>query len=96
MTHVLLSRLSAALFSMALTLPWTAADGDEKTTPGDAGTRVLERYERLRPDADELNMYRLDWVETLEQALVLSKADKRPILLVIIHARYGDIVRGHC
>jgi hypothetical protein len=41
-------------------------------------------------------MYRLDWVGTLEQALVLSKADRRPILLVIIHARYGDIVRGHC
>jgi hypothetical protein len=64
--------------------------------PEHEAERILERYEELRPTEAELAMYRLDWADSLSDALKRSKKEKRPVLLVIIHARYGDITSGHC
>ncbi len=57
---------------------------------------ILEKYNRLRPNAKQLAMYNLDWEETLEAAQARAKLEGRPIFLVIIHARYGDLHSGHC
>jgi len=63
----------------------------------DARTQhVLDRYERLRPDAGELAMYRLDWSGSLSAARRRAAAEGRPVALVIIHAKYGNILSGHC
>jgi len=58
--------------------------------------RVLARCSAIRPDADELAMYRLDWAESVDEALQRAEREGRPIFLVIIHAKYGDICSGHC
>ena len=57
---------------------------------------VLARYGELRPTAEEQAMYRLDWAGSLGEALERGKKEERPVLLVIIHARYGDLESGHC
>jgi hypothetical protein len=41
-------------------------------------------------------MYRLDWADSIETALERSRAEGRPVMLIVIHARYGDITTGHC
>ena len=63
----------------------------------DAGARrVLERFQQLQPGEDDLAMYRLDWESSLAEAQQRARQEERPICLVIIHARYGDITSGHC
>ena len=57
---------------------------------------ILKKYDRLRPAARALGMYQLDWAETLKEAQTRAKREGRPIALVIIHARYGDLHSGHC
>jgi hypothetical protein len=58
--------------------------------------RVLTKFERFRPSERELAMYRLDWAESLDDALQRAKRERRPVVLVVIHAQYGDIHSGHC
>ncbi len=58
--------------------------------------RILDRYQALRPQAKDLAMYRLDWAESLDVAMKQATKEKRPICLIIIHAKYGDIASGHC
>ena len=58
--------------------------------------QVLRAYEKMRPGEDALSMYRLDWEESLLMAQVRAVRENRPVCLVIIHARYGDITSGHC
>ncbi len=58
--------------------------------------RVLEKFDRFRPGERELAMYRLDWADSLDDALQRAKRETRPIVLIVIHAQYGDILSGHC
>ena len=58
--------------------------------------RILARYQAIRPAARDLGMYRLDWADSLDVALKRAAKEKRPICLIIIHAKYGDIASGHC
>ena len=58
--------------------------------------RILARYQSLRPAAKDLGMYRLDWADSLDVALKRAAKEKRPVCLIIIHAKYGDIASGHC
>ena len=58
--------------------------------------RLLGKYNTIRPDDDQLAMYRLDWVESLADAQDLALLENRPVCLVVIHARYGNIASGHC
>ncbi len=58
--------------------------------------RILKHYKSARPTEQDLAMYRLDWSSSLDDALERAARESRPIFLVIIHARYGDISSGHC
>ena len=69
---------------------------DVSTAQNKAVKRILAQYDEMRPTNDELAMYRLDWADSLEHALDRAKSENRPIVLVIIHAKYGDITSGHC
>ena len=58
--------------------------------------QVLAAYEKMRPGDEALSMYRLDWEDSLLGAQIRAMRENRPICVVIIHARYGDITSGHC
>ena len=58
--------------------------------------KILKRYDALRPGARDLAMYRLDWAASLQEARGRAAREKRPVLLVIVHAKYGDLFPGHC
>ena len=69
----------------------------EFVTAEDAGVkRILARYQAIRPAAKDLGMYRLDWANSLDIALKRAAKENRPVCLIIIHAKYGDIASGHC
>ncbi|MDA1015918.1 MAG: hypothetical protein O3A00_15860 [Planctomycetota bacterium] len=59
-------------------------------------SRVLAKFDRLRPSEKDLAMYRLDWADSLDNAWKRAAREGRPVFLVIIHAKYGDIQSGHC
>ena len=58
--------------------------------------QLLARYNAIRPDDDQLAMYRLDWAKSLTAAQDRALLENRPVCLIVIHARYGDITSGHC
>ena len=58
--------------------------------------RILVRYQAIRPAAKDLGMYRLDWADSLDEALKCAAKENRPVCLIVIHAKYGDIASGHC
>ena len=58
--------------------------------------RILARYQSIRPTAKDLVMYQLDWTESLDVALKRAAKEQRPVCLIVIHAKYGDITSGHC
>lgn len=58
--------------------------------------KVLAKFAAMRPGEKKLAMYRLDWEDSLETAQQRALDEGRPICLVIIHAKYGDISAGHC
>ena len=58
--------------------------------------RLLAKYHAIRPDDDQLAMYRLDWETSLTTAQERALLENRPVCLVVIQARYGDITSGHC
>ena len=66
------------------------------TAEGAGVKRILARYQAIRPAARDLGMYRLDWADSLDVALKRAAKEKRPVCLIIIHAKYGDIASGHC
>ena len=82
-------RSALSLCLLILSPSWLPAD------PPDSGI-ILERYQHKRPDARQLAMYRLDWANSIETALDRSRVEGRPVMLIVIHARYGDITSGHC
>ena len=82
-------RSTLSLCLLILATSWLPAD------PPDAG-KILDRYQEKRPDARQLVMYRLDWADSIETALDRSRVEGRPVMLIVIHARYGDITSGHC
>jgi hypothetical protein len=75
-------------FSFVIASIVTAADMDAK--------RILDRYQALRPQAKDLAMYRLDWAKSLDVAMKRAAKENRPVCLVIIFAKYGDMASGHC
>lgn len=82
-------RLAAVpLIWLSTAFPLVAQDVDAR--------RILNHYKSARPTEQDLAMYRLDWSSSLDDALKRAARESRPIFLVIIHARYGDISSGHC
>lgn len=80
--------LSCLVFLWSVTSTSWALDENAK--------RILARFDAIRPDADELAMYRLDWAASIDTALQRAAAEGRPVFLVVIHAKYGDVASGHC
>ncbi len=81
-----------------LALCWTlllATSGTLRSEDLEAA-RVETWYHLLRPTARELSIYRLDWESSLETARKRATRESRPICLVIIHSKYGDLASGHC
>lgn len=62
----------------------------------DAAKQALARFQELRPTEADLAMYRLDWAGSLEEAKERAAKERRPIAVVSIFARYGDLFTGHC
>lgn len=80
---------SALLFFLATAPSITPAQSE-------SASAILARYESYRPTVQQLAMYQLDWAPSLDAARTRAKKEQRPILLVVIHAQYGDIHSGHC
>jgi len=83
-----MGRAAFITFLFLIGLVGVAADRNAK--------RILDRYQTLRPQEKKLAIYRLDWAASLDVALKRAAKEKRPICLIIIHAKYGDIASGHC
>jgi hypothetical protein len=77
-------------FALALLTALSAA------AQSDDAQRALDLFELTRPTEDDLVMYRMDWEPALPRALDRAQAEKKPVCLVIIHAKYGDLYSGHC
>lgn len=83
--------MRAALVCLALALAALPARAQS-----DAAQRALDLYRAARPGDNDLGMYRLAWEPALPDALLCAKAEGKPLCLVIIHAKYGDLFSGHC
>ncbi len=59
-------------------------------------TRVLDMHRKIRPGEEELAVYRLDWVDTLEEAQRRAAAEGRPVCLVANRAPWADLKNNHC
>ena len=79
--------------ALALALALAAAPAGAQT---DEARQALDRYHALKPTDADLAMYRLDWVDSLDAAKRRAAEEHRPILVIAIHARYGDMFTGHC
>ena len=66
-----------------------------RNTPEPSVQRVLDTYRSLRPTAEELAIYRLDWVPTLKDAKERAAKEQRPILLIVVTSSYGNVYTGH-
>lgn len=82
-------RISLCLVSLLAAISISVAQDED-------AKQILARFDAVRPDANELAMYRLDWAESLDNALQRAAAESRPVFLVVIHAKYGDVTSGHC
>lgn len=58
--------------------------------------KILDKYQAIRPDADDLAIYGLDWMPSLRAAREKAAKEKRPILLMVVHNSYGNLYTGHC
>ena len=80
------------ILSLSLLLAGTQPLPAEDLVP----EKVLTWFHLLRPAPRDLLVYQLDWAPSLETAQKRAKTEDRPICLVVIHAKYGNISSGHC
>jgi len=57
---------------------------------------VIEKFEQVRPTAEDLAIYQLDWLPTLKEAREKAAREDRPIFLVVVTNSFGDVCTGHC
>ena len=57
---------------------------------------TLKRYAELRPRDKDPSMYPIAWAPSLKEAQSRALKENRPVFLVIIHAKYGNLFSGHC
>ncbi len=62
----------------------------------DEARQALERFGSWRPSDQKLIMYRLDWAPSVKTAMERAARENRPVFIIAIHARYGDMFSGHC
>jgi hypothetical protein len=58
--------------------------------------RIMQDYRAALPSADDLGVFRLDWVATLDEAKRRAADERRPILLLVVTNSYGNLYTGHC
>jgi hypothetical protein len=58
--------------------------------------RILDKYKAAVPSAKELGLFNLDWAPTLQAAKERVAKQKRPILLMVVRNKYGNLYTGHC
>ena len=80
----------------ALTLSLLLATSGPLQAEDLAPERILTWFHLLRPVPSDLLVYQLDWATSLNSAQKRAKTEGRPICLVVIHAKYGNIASGHC
>ena len=80
----------------ALTLALLLANSAPLFAADMAPERILTWFHLLKPLPSELSVYQLDWEASLNTAQERALAEGRPVCLLAIHARYGDIASGHC
>jgi hypothetical protein len=81
--------LIAAILAMA----WVA--GSHAAEQSDVQS-VLDKFQAVRPQAENLALYQLDWMPTLKAAREKAAREKRPIFLVVVTNSFGDLHSGHC
>jgi hypothetical protein len=57
---------------------------------------VLDKFQAIRPQAENLALYQLDWMPTLKAAKEKAAKENRPIFLVVVTNSFGDLYSGHC
>ncbi len=86
-----MNRFAVVLIHFTATLPILFA--------GDADTRkILASYQAARPSDRELEIFRLDWSDSLTQAQARAAKESRPIFFVATHQlkEAGNLINGHC
>ena len=84
-----LKTLAATLILLSTMAPAVRAQSEE--------TRLaLEQLKSWRPSDEKLIMYRLDWAPSVKTAIERAARENRPVFIIAIHARYGDMFSGHC
>lgn len=85
------TRTGALLFSAVILsgLPARAQEDDPVQ-------RIGALVEKMRPSEEDLEVYALDWADSLEEALERAKTEDRPICLVANRAPFADLKNGHC
>lgn len=60
--------------------------------------RILKAYEAAKPAEKDLQIYKLDWAPSLDEAKARAAKDPRPILLVCGEQLEdaGSFYTGHC
>lgn len=58
--------------------------------------RVLDQFQALLPHAEDLALFQLDWVPTLQEAKHKAAQGRRPVLLMVVTNSYGNLHSGHC
>ena len=81
---------SILLFGVFFAVPISSA---EKPS---AVEDVLDKYRSSMPTEDDLSVYRLDWVPSLDDAKQKAAREERPILLIVVTNSYGNLYTGHC
>jgi len=62
----------------------------------ESARRVLDKARALRPADSDLNLFRLDWADSVEAAMARAGRENRPVFCIANLAQYGDLKSGHC
>ncbi len=65
-------------------------------TQDSEASKILDRYESLRPKERELALFQLDWVVTLKAAKEKAAREGRPLFLMTVENEHGGLYGGHC
>lgn len=82
---------SILLFGVLAAVPVLSAE-----KPSADVEAVLDKYHSSMPTEDDLSVYRLDWVPSLDDAKHKAAREERPILLIVVTNSYGNLYTGHC
>ena len=82
--------------AIAPLMAFLLAGGTQALAEDAAAREARQKFEAVRPAEADLAMYRLDWANSLEEAQRRAAKEGRPVFLVVIHAKYGNLYTGHC